>query len=132
MSSLKSCGETSNTAPKERKSNTADTPPPSAGKVRRNRGPPGVVWTWGGGDKGCLGVGDEEGRMLPEQVAGGPESVRQVQFPALTQVSVLPLLLDLLDQCGICPSGCCWFALYHHALSWREGLAVWCHMRIWV
>jgi hypothetical protein len=38
----------------------------------------GVVWSWGGGDKGCLGVGDEDGRMEPERMHGGPESVRAV------------------------------------------------------
>eukprot|EP00873_Tetraselmis_striata_P035861 jgi/Tetstr1/456125/TSEL_042894.t1 len=43
----------------------------------------GNLYTWGDGfggklGHGCLGVGDEEGRMLPEQVARGPDSVRQV------------------------------------------------------
>jgi len=38
----------------------------------------GVVWVWGGGDRGCLGVGDEEGRMEPVEMHPGPESVRQI------------------------------------------------------
>jgi len=49
----------------------------ATGRIRRSR-ERGVVWSWGGGDKGCLGVGDEEGRMVPVRMRGGPESVRQV------------------------------------------------------
>lgn len=75
LSSSDNSGDTS--TPKERKLSSS-VAPSSRGKARRSRGPRGIVWTWGGGDKGCLGVGDEEGRMLPEQVARGPDSVRQV------------------------------------------------------
>jgi len=62
----------------EERVTSCDMAPSSRANARRNRGPLGVVWTWGSGDEGCLGVGDDKGRLSPERVARSPESVRQV------------------------------------------------------